>query len=33
MRLVSDLYRASDLRILECTDCDMSLIEAAEDLE
>ena len=33
MRLISDLYRASDLRVLECRDCDVSLIEAAEDLE
>jgi hypothetical protein len=33
MRLISDLYRLPDLRVFECADCDMSLIEGAEDLE
>jgi Ni,Fe-hydrogenase I small subunit len=33
MRLISDLYRLPDLHVFECTGCDMSLIEGAEDLE
>jgi hypothetical protein len=33
MRLVSDLCRASDLQVFECADCDMSVVEGAEDLE
>jgi hypothetical protein len=33
MRLISDLHRLPDLQVFECTDCDMSLIEGAEDLE
>jgi hypothetical protein len=33
MRLISDLCRLPDLRVFECADCDMSLIEGAEDLE
>ena len=33
MRLISDLYRLPDLRVFECADCDMSVVEGAEDLE
>jgi hypothetical protein len=33
MRLISDLYRLPDLQVFECTDCDVSVIEGAEDLE
>jgi hypothetical protein len=33
MRLISDLYRLPDLRVFECSGCDMSLIEGAENLE
>jgi hypothetical protein len=33
MQLISDLYHLPDLRVFECADCDMSLIEATEDLE
>jgi hypothetical protein len=29
----ADLYRTSDLHVFECRDCDISLIEATEDLE
>jgi hypothetical protein len=33
MRLISHLYRLPNLQVFECADCDMSLIEGAEDLE